>query len=312
MEACADAIQALGRVVDLSAWRPDEDFEYHPIGSKPKRNYICPADSDHPLLIPRHTYLFKVAQGWRAAQMWSEALAYQIGVAARLDVPTCFIAHDARTGETGALVEFFVGYPDQRSPERLIHGADLLQGRGFTLGADRPHNLFTNIDVCTELGLAREWWASLVVFDTFIGNTDRHTENWGVLANAENRHRMAPIFDNGTSLGYQQADGKLGRLINDALDRFIDEGSHHMSWDLANETRTAHMELLAKVADKLPEVVAAMESMIHSCAEQIGAATDACIGLEVDPPFTPERAEFVRRLLQRRGELMAELVKGLK
>lgn len=311
MRECGDTLKALATVIDLSEWRPDEDFEYHPIGSKPKRNYICPADATHPLLIPRHTYLFKVAQGWRAGQMWSEVLAYQIGVAARLDVPTCFIAHDARTGETGALVEFFVAYPDQVSPDRLIHGADLLQGRGFTLGADRPHNLFTNIDVCEQLGLAREWWADLVVFDTFIGNTDRHTENWGVLSDAANNHRMAPIFDNGTSLGYQQADAKLGHLSGATLDKFIRDGSHHMSWDLANETRTRHMDLLTGVVPRLPEVVAATEAMIHSCAERIEAVATACTGLEVVPRFTPQRAEFLRRLLRRRGELMVELVRGL-
>ena len=305
-----DAHEALAAVIDLSEWRPDEDFAYHPIGSKPKRNYICPADSDHPFLIPGHTYLFKVAKGWRAGQMWSEALAYQIGASAGLDVPPCFIAHEPRTGETGALIEFFVGYPGRANPERLIHGADLLQGRGFTAGADRPHNLFTNIDVCAELGLPGEWWTRLIVFDAFIGNTDRHTENWGVLGDTCNRYRMAPVFDNGTSLGYQQPDPKLDALDERALDKFIRGGTHHMSWALANETRTRHMDLLLNVAGRLPEVVAAVDSMIHSCRAQVDAATDACTKLEVEPRFRPERANFVRRLLQRRGELMAQLVKG--
>jgi hypothetical protein len=303
---------AVDRVIDLRAWAPDEDFEYHPIGSKPKRNYICPAEPGHPLLIPGHTYLLKVAQGWQGGQMWSEALAFQIGSAVGLDVPTCFVAHDPRTGETGALIEFFVGYAGRGSLERLIHGADLLQGRGFTVGADRPHNLFTNIDVCAELGLARRWWADVVAFDTLIGNTDRHTENWGVLVNDKNQHRMSPIFDNGTSLGYQQNDTKLGGLTGCKLDEFIRKGTHHMAWDLANESRTSHMELCFRASARLPEVVAAIESMIHSCANHVDAALNACTRLKVDPVFTHERAEFVRRLLHRRRELMSEVVKGLR
>lgn len=313
MQFAPDPLCALRDVVELSSWEPDQDFEYHPIGSKPKRNFICPEASQHPLLIPGHTYLFKVAQGWQAGQMWSEALAYQLGARAGLKVPPCFVAFDPAANEWGALIEFFVGYPGEQAPSRLIHGADLLQGRGFTAGADRPHNLPTNIDVCFGLGVeaAASWWAKLVAFDTLIGNTDRHTQNWGVLLDQANAVAMAPVFDNGTSFGYMQAEAKLPTFTGEKLDGFISKGTHHMSWDLANETRTCHMDLCADVARHIDNAGIAIADVIHGSLSALDDALHTCAALHVDVPFTAVRAEFVRRLLARRGELMMSMLKGL-
>lgn len=306
-------LSALDSPIDLSRWRRDEDFEFHPIGSKPKRNYICPADHGHPLLIEGHTYLFKVAQGWQAGQMWSEALAYQIGRHAGISVPPCFIAFDPAVNEWGALIEFFVGYPNEPIPSRLIHGADLLQGRGFTEGADRPHNMQTNIDVCAGLGVegSESWWMRMVAFDTLIGNTDRHTQNWGVLLDDQNLVRMAPIFDNGTSFGYMQPETRLPLFQGKKLDEFISKGTHHMSWDLANETRTCHMDLYASATASLEKASIVVNDVIHGSLAALDQALNACVQLNVDVSFTAARAEFVRRLLHRRGELMIGVLKGL-
>lgn len=306
-------LSALESAIDLSTWKRDEDFEYHPIGSKPKRNYICPLDTTHPLLIPGHTYLFKVAQGWQAGQMWSEAIAYQLGAGAGLDVPPCFLAFDPAAEEWGALIEFFVGYPGENAPSRLIHGADLLQGRGFTAGADRPHNLGVNIEVCQSLGVCatERWWSALVAFDTLIGNTDRHTQNWGLLLDVKNVPRMAPVFDNGTSLGYMQSDARLAAFSGNKLDQFIAKGNHHMSWDLANETRTCHMDLCRQMMSSSETSGAIVSDVIHGALLQLDGVLSACALLPVNPAFTLERVEFVSRLLSRRGEMMMSLLKGL-
>lgn len=262
-------------------------------------------------MIEGHTYLFKVAHGWQAGQMWSEAIAYQLGVAAGLDVPPCFIAFDPAVGEWGCLIEFFVGYPGENAPSRLIHGADLLQGRGFTAGADRPHNLTTNVSVCQSHSIeaATHWWANLVAFDTLIGNTDRHTQNWGILLDTDNVARMAPVFDNGTSLGYMQPEGKLGTFRGDKLDAFIAKGTHHMSGDLANEKRTCHIELcryLLGLPESSGDIVG---NVIHGAMAQLSNALAACVALTADLAFTPDRAEFVLRLLTRKSEQMLNFLK---
>jgi hypothetical protein len=309
-----DPLLALSTVIDLSRWTTSDEFEFHPIGSKAKRVYICPGGSIHPLLVKDHSYLFKVAEGWQAGQMWSEALAFQIGRCCDLDVPCCFVAYDPFRNECGALIEFFLGYPHEERAERLLHGADILQAKGFTAGSDRPHNVLTNIELCEEYGIedAERWWARLVAFDTLIGNTDRHTQNWGLLADATGKHRMAPVFDNATSLGYQQSDSRLRSLRGDALDRFIGKGSHHMSGTLANESRTSHMELCRLLADLRPGSGAMMEDVIHCRRADIEAALDACRALRIEPAFTGERVSFVNALLARRREVARSVLRGAR
>lgn len=72
-------IDALREVNEVEGWGRDEEFAVHPYGSKAKRTLIRPLDTDHPLLIPGHSYLFKRAEDWKAQPMWSEAIAYQLG-----------------------------------------------------------------------------------------------------------------------------------------------------------------------------------------------------------------------------------------
>jgi hypothetical protein len=91
------------------------------------------------------------------------------------------------------------------------------------MGIDRPH----------------DWWVRLVTFDTLISNTDRRTQNWGILLDSANVPAMAPVFDNGTSFSYMHADHKLAAFVGEKLERFVAEGLHHMSWDLANEREHA-------------------------------------------------------------------------
>jgi hypothetical protein len=71
----------------------------------------CPDPAPQPFLIPGHAYLFKVAHGWRTQQLWSEFIAYRIGALAGVEVPPCYLATNSKTGEVGALIEFFFGYP---------------------------------------------------------------------------------------------------------------------------------------------------------------------------------------------------------
>ncbi|MFL6758934.1 HipA domain-containing protein [Sphingomonas sp.] len=305
-----DPIGELAAVVDVSDWPASEDFGVFPVGSKPKRTLICPPDVGGPGLIQNHAYLFKLAEGWKGQQVWSEALAYQIGCAIGIDVPKCFIAENRTTGEVGALIEFFYGYPDEAPPCRLIPGADLLQERGFTKGADRPHNLLTNVGLCSDRGLAAsvEWWAATVCFDALIGNTDRHTENWGLLIDFEGNEQFAPRFDNGTSLGFQQTEDKLDRLFeNGVLDRFIDRGIGHLGWDAEHDEPLPLLELCSRFQD-FENAGAVIRNVIQADLSILEAAVEACGRLEVEPSFSPRRADLVMNMIERRHARIRDVI----
>jgi len=133
-----------------------------------------------PFLIPRHSYLFKVAHGWRAQQLWSEVIAYRIAALTGVQVPPCYVAANSATGEVGALIEFFYGYPGEVHPTRLVHGIDIM--RRLKVGSDtgRPHSVRANVLIgrTYKVGSEVEWWGKTLTFDALFGNTDRHTENY--------------------------------------------------------------------------------------------------------------------------------------
>jgi serine/threonine protein kinase HipA of HipAB toxin-antitoxin module len=63
-----------------------------------------------------------------------------------------------------------------------VHAIERLQGLGYPIDFKRG-SLKDNVTLCRQHGIAnwRTWWARTLAFDAIIGNTDRHTENWGFL-----------------------------------------------------------------------------------------------------------------------------------
>jgi hypothetical protein len=297
----------------VGEWAAHEEFPIHPVGSKPKQVLICPAHIAEPFVIPGHSYLFKIAEGWRAQQIWSEILAYRIAALVGLNVPPCFMAVNERTGQVGALIEFFYGYPGETEPGRLVHAIDLMRRRGT--GQERPHGARSNVLICRKLkiGQESEWWGRVLTFDALIGNTDRHTENWGVLAHLRRGQvpifSFAPPFDNGTSLGYEIAQDRLQAACDPkSLEAYIGKGRHHCGWDAADDTRAPHTSLCDRFLTAYHEAGAGMRNVIRFDPVQIYDIANHYVQFDVDIPFTAERARFVAKLVEARRANLAEIL----
>ena len=118
----------------------------------------------------------------------------------------------------------------------------------------------------------------MIMFDCIIGNTDRHSENWALIRNKEGesiyssfrktnfikrylaywkihkefgipffkihkllaiiRHRFAPFYDNGSSLGRELSEGKIELLLNDdqLFDSFFSKGKSDIIVDSEKKT----------------------------------------------------------------------------
>jgi hypothetical protein len=307
-------LQPPGTPILIGSWSRDDDFAIHPVGSKPKRPVICPPTETRPFLIPGHSYLFKIADGWKAQQLWSEVIAYQIGCLVGVPVPPAFLAYDETTGETGVLVEFFYGFPGEAEPARFFHGIDFIRRRaGAKMDADRPHNLRMNLLICRAFRVPGflEWWARTIAFDALIGNTDRHTENWGFLIRSHpgrrQHYELAPAYDNGTSLGFQQAD--LNKLLEpEAMERFIAKGTHHCGWDGNSDTPTPHFALCEKFAYPFANAGAEMRNVIRFREDDLRRIVNRNVCAEIDVPFSSERADLVTAIvLARRARLKTVL-----
>jgi len=306
-------------VIRVVSWAPDEDFPVFPVGSKPKRLLVCPEAAPAPFLVAGHRYLFKTPSGWQAPQVWSEILAYELSRKSGTPVPPCFFAIDEATGELGVLVEFFYGYPGETVSTRFVPAIDYFQGLfrdRFDRKTGRPHSVVQNITLCQALGIQDPvgWWARALTFDALIGNTDRHPENWGFLFTrpepGQSLISMAPLFDNGTSFGYERTDAALREEWSDErLNAYISKGTHHCGWSRVDVAKGYnHVALCHRLSDKYAGAGAAMESVIRLSDSEIDQIIDWVAAFDLS--FEPERAKFISRLVKARRDYLRSSIRA--
>lgn len=296
-------------IVSLDGWEPDNEFPIGPQGAKPKRILICPTPAPHPFLIGGHRYLFKEPGGVQVQQVWSEAIAYEISRWLHHPVPPAFLARGPRNGSPGVLIEFFYGY--QCLPEqRFVHAIEMLQGAGFPVDFDRG-SLRDNLTLCRLLGVPewREWWARTLILDALIGNTDRHSENWGFLIARDHtrlRYSLAPAFDNGTSLGFIVREEQLSDYRRpEQLHRFIMRGRHHCGWVSGDHEGAQHAHLCKLFFARFKMPIALAQDALGVTDTAIDALVARCASFPFEVPFSDNRARFVAALLKARRDALA-------
>ena len=58
---------------------------------------------------------------------------------------------------------------------------------------------------------SKDMFVGYILFDAWIGNQDRHSENWGLIVSQDSSIGLAPTYDHASSLGRNESDEK--RLI---------------------------------------------------------------------------------------------------
>jgi hypothetical protein len=189
--------------------------------------------------------LFKYSQE-NTGEHWSEKVACE--VAELLGIPHAIVQLAVHAGATGALVQDL--RPD-RQRMSLLHGNELLleydpvypsQG-GYRVSAhtvsrvaqvlsehrvELPQSQMLPRPLPTGVEDALALFVGYLLLDAIIGNTDRHHENWAVIASRDaasatraphvHAHaarvlQLAPTYDHASSLGRELPDAKrIGRL----------------------------------------------------------------------------------------------------
>jgi hypothetical protein len=81
----------------------------------------------------------------------------------------------------------------------------------------------------------------MALFDALIGNTDRHQENWGVKFNPKGEATLSPLYDNGTSLGFDKSIRKVKQWDKETFQRYLSKGFHHLRVTRKEQDRRIHL-----------------------------------------------------------------------
>ncbi|MEO1061940.1 MAG: HipA domain-containing protein [Actinomycetota bacterium] len=207
------------REVDVSMWgRAHEET----LGTKPKRWLHDPVADEFWLM--KDVTFNRRADGTTYAKGddWAERVAG--AVAEALGLPAAVV--ELATGGPGA--DTSVGVISRSllsTDESLVHGNELLaeigvsgddphDRTGYTLDAVRQVLERVDAPPASEL-TAWETFVGFLVLDALVGNTDRHQENWAVIARGGDR-RLAPTFDHASSLGFQLDDEQRSERLSTA------------------------------------------------------------------------------------------------
>ncbi|HRO42226.1 MAG TPA: hypothetical protein PL009_05295 [Flavipsychrobacter sp.] len=213
-------------------------------------------------------------------EFWSEIISYEVGKLLGFDVLEYNIALDGKV--VGCICEDMI----DSGKEELIGGVQYLQGvdHSFDPGEKefRKKYTFQLIEsALKEYGLEHflKKIVEMIVFDTIIGNSDRHQENWAIITEhttlvkaikrfdklfisdeeerkvfhdakllLSNKERFAPLFDNGSSLGRELTEQRVDGLLRNEneLSSYIIKGKAEIHW---NEKKLFHFQLLEKMLE---------------------------------------------------------------
>ncbi len=310
----------------VDTWSLDQTYDgFFPKGAREKTVYFTPENPHPPFLKANHRHLFKKSSHRYPWQFWMEIIAYRIGLIMDVSVPPAYVAVSDKEGGNdgpvcGALIEWFYGthetYVDGgRFMSVWIPDFDSHKGAQHNLQTILESNLFKN---------TVQYWAKVLVFDTIIGNVDRHQDNWGgifskakqddISNRTEIKGRMSPAFDNGTALSYEILEPNFKKFADPAYTlRYLtnpNKAKHHMRWSLEEPDDVNFFQFMGRFLKQFPDERGCIEQILGFTRDEL---EDRLFGLtRIETPefyrLTPQRLEFTIDMIMKRKELMEKAI----
>lgn len=161
---------------------------------------------------------------------WAEKIACEL--ATLIEIPHAHYELATYKEKKGVICKSLVEPPGAR----LIHGNELLakfstghedsemfkqRKEEHTIGRVLSYFKATNKTIYpphahpTEeyLSTALDFFIGYLMFDAWIANQDRHSENWGLIKHIDGNSYLAPSYDHGSSLGRNETDSKRNTIL---------------------------------------------------------------------------------------------------
>lgn len=276
-------------LIDVTNWRIDENKQVS--GTRTKFWLI------HPKTEKR--FLFKIPKE-NTGEAWAEKIASEVGKA--MGLSTMDVSLAKRDNTVAVLAENFIN-----EQEELFEGGDLF----FTIADDfdrydlKYYDFFNIVKILSEFHLDRDF-IKIPFFDAFIGNQDRHCDNWGII-DSEKGYRLAPIYDNGAALGFQLKEDRINLMFKD-LKMFRAFRNRSFSLiGLPDKKKPRYLDLLDVIRKDYPREVQEAIYLINIINKQLLEEIMAPIPEEV---MSITYKKWVEKLLLYRKDWLLSWYKG--
>jgi hypothetical protein len=290
---------------DISDWEEKQYFQTG--GTRNKQVVEHPTTAD---LYFFKTSIKKEKMDYKY-EFWSEIIASEVGRYLNLNVLVYDIAYIR--SEIGCLSRLMIS-----SQEILKEGINYL--RGYNNKYDPEDKKKGNEYTFSFIKETLEFYGikekikdiiKVIIFDSLIGNGDRHQENWGFIISNSNQQqassiKFSPIYDNGSCLGRKIDDEKINKILNDSnmLNAYINRGKSEIRWN--NGIALNHFELIKNIKIKYKEYSEFITDIINKIIVRYDENDIKEIVTEIDSKL-PEILKQ-HKLPQKRKELIIKML----
>lgn len=304
-------------IINVTHWKQDEHHAIFPIGARDKEMIWSPIETINNI-TPNWPYLFKESIDRYPDQFWTEIVAYIISKHLDINVPKAQPAvKDTSDGQvSGSLIEWFY---DVKS-DRFLHAGAYFKRfiPEFDDKTGKEHNI---IDMTKLIRLFVKktnlktnhilWLADMILFDSLIGNTDRHQENWGVIFHNDNTSSLSPLFDNGTSLGHERFTDNIASWDDNRLTQYIKKGKHHLRANRNDsKMRLHHIESVGIAARADQEVCDHFNQKLKKLnLKEMFEEIEHITTIQSSTPFSKDRFNWIKRNIELRFYLIQKEIR---
>jgi hypothetical protein len=220
-------------VIDISKWRyENKDVS----GSKEKRWYRS-IDSNNLALFKLPISLTSNSgnKSEPTGEPWSEKISSEIGKCLGFsthDVDIGVLKLDEESTEYYGINTSELGKNDtvygalcwsflDEGKESLVEGADMIMDfdssydREKLRGDNEIYNFNLLYRIFSKYNITHELF-KMIIFDTLIGNTDRHQDNFGLIREEKTGElRFSPFYDNSSSMGREIQEARAIKMLKD-------------------------------------------------------------------------------------------------
>jgi hypothetical protein len=189
------------RIIDVSNWEIFDEGK----GYSESYWLINPETRERALFkIPKYNSYYDCYGG----SHWSEKIVSELGKILGFKMPDIDLAiYEQKQG--------CISYRFLEKHESLREGIEVMSAK-VTKNNRENYYLKNILSDLEEYNLVKDF-IKILIFDGFIGQTDRHEENWGLIISERDYEevKLAPIYDNASSLGRELLSHKIEYMLRD-------------------------------------------------------------------------------------------------
>jgi hypothetical protein len=168
----------------------------------------------------------------------------------------------------------------------------------------------------SDLDRGVEIFIGYLMLDAWIGNQDRHYENWGLIRTKERKNHLAPTYDHASSLGRNESDkkrlnclhnrGRDNRLI---IESYVERAKSAFYSSGQNQRRWNTIESFQKASLKYKKAATFWIKKIKSVSnDDVQLILSNIPGTEISEPAV----DFAREFLKLNRDRILDIERALK